>query len=103
MYAILEVDGKQYKVAPDDVIDVNRLDAEPKSTLMLDKVLLFSDGTTVNVGRPYLTNVKVEAEVLAEKKGKKVIVYKFLRRKDFHKKIGHRQLLTSLRIKTIAV
>ena len=101
MYAILEVGGKQYKVAPEDVIEVNKLDAEVKSKITLDKVLLLADDKNVEIGQPYVEGAKVEAEVVEETKGKKLIVYKYLRRKDAHKKTGHRQKLTKLLIKKI--
>ncbi|MCK4993510.1 MAG: 50S ribosomal protein L21 [Candidatus Omnitrophica bacterium] len=102
MYAILEVGGKQYKVAPKDVIEVNKLDEEAKNTITLDKVLLLADGKKVEIGQPYVTGAKVEAEVVGQTKGKKLIVYKYLRRKDSHKKTGHRQKLTKLLIKKIS-
>ena len=101
MYAILEVGGKQYKVAPKDVIEVNKLAEEAKSKITLDKVLLLADGKKVEIGQPYVKGAKVEAEVVEQTKGKKLVVYKYLRRKDAHKKTGHRQKLTKLLIKKI--
>lgn len=101
MYAILEVGGKQYKVAPKDVIEVNKLDSEAQSKVTLDKVLLLADGKKVEIGQPYVQGANVEAEVIEQAKGKKLIVYKYLRRKDAHKKTGHRQRLTKLLIKKI--
>lgn len=101
MYAILEVGGKQYKVAPKDVIEVNKLEEEAKSKITLDKVLLLADGKKVEIGQPYVKGAKVEAEVVEQTKGKKLVVYKYLRRKDAHKKTGHRQKLTKLLIKKI--
>ena len=101
MYAILEIGGKQYKVAPKDVIEVNKLDEEAKSKITLDKVMLLVDGKKVEIGQPYVEGANVEAEVVEQTKGKKLIVYKYLRRKDSHKKTGHRQRLTKLLIKNI--
>ncbi len=101
MYAILEVSGKQYKVAPKDVIEVNKLDEEVNSKIILDKVLLLAEGKKVEIGQPYVEGAKVEAEVVEQTKGKKLVVYKYLRRKDAHKKTGHRQKLTKLLIKKI--
>ncbi len=101
MYAILEVGGKQYKVAPEDVIEVNKLDEVQKSKITLDKVLLVADGKKVEIGQPYVTGANVEAEVVDHTKGKKLVVYKYWRRKDAHKKTGHRQKLTKLLIKKI--
>jgi len=101
VYAILEIGGKQYKVAPKDVIEVNKLDEEAKSKITLDKVMLLVDGKKVEIGQPYVEGANVEAEVVEQTKGKKLIVYKYLRRKDSHKKTGHRQRLTKLLIKNI--
>ncbi|MBI4846701.1 MAG: 50S ribosomal protein L21 [Candidatus Omnitrophica bacterium] len=101
MYAIVEVGGRQYKVALNDEIEVNKLDVQTSSTISLDKVLLISDGKKVEVGQPYIKGASVEAEVVGEKKAKKVTIFKFLRRKDSQKKTGHRQLLTQLTIKKI--
>ncbi|MCP4649425.1 MAG: 50S ribosomal protein L21 [PVC group bacterium] len=101
MYAVIEVKGKQYKVAAKDVIEVNRVAEAPKETITLDKVLLLSSGKKVQVGQPYLEGVSVEAEVVSHEKAKKVVVFKYLRRKDSHKKTGHRQLLSKLLIKKI--
>ncbi|MCM8813448.1 MAG: 50S ribosomal protein L21 [Candidatus Omnitrophica bacterium] len=101
MYAIIEVGGRQYKVAPADVIEVNRLPDAVDSSLSLDKVLLVADGSVVKIGRPYVPNAAVTAAVVAQTKGKKVVAYKYWRRKDAHKKIGHRQSLTRLRITAI--
>ncbi len=101
MYAILEIGGKQYKVAPKDVIEVNKVDEEAKSKITLDKVMLLVDGKKVEIGQPYVEGANVEAEVVEQTKGKKLIVYKYLRRKDSHKKTGHRQRLTKLLIKNI--
>ena len=102
MYAILEVGGKQYKVAPKDVIEVNKLDQEAKSKITLEKVLLLADGKKVEIGQPYVKGAKVEAEVIEQTKGRKLVVYKYLRRKDSHKKTGHRQRLTKLLINKIS-
>ena len=101
MYAILELGGKQYKVAPKDIIEVNKLSVEQKAQITLDKVLLVADGKKVEIGQPYVKGASVEAEVLQDTKGKKVIVFKYLRRKDSHKKTGHRQKLTKVLIKKI--
>jgi len=101
VYAILELGGRQYKVAPKDVIEVNKLNTEQKEKITLDKVLLIADGKKVEIGQPYVKGASVEAEVLRNIKGKKVLIYKYLRRKDSHKKTGHRQSLTRILIKKI--
>jgi len=101
VYAILKIGGKQYKVAAKDVIEVNKLKAEKDEKLTLDKVLLVGGGKKIEVGKPYVDGASVEAEVIGHTKAKKVLIYKYLRRKDAHKKTGHRQELTKLLIKKI--
>ncbi|MFH1458905.1 MAG: 50S ribosomal protein L21 [Candidatus Omnitrophota bacterium] len=101
MYAILELGGRQYKVAQKDIIEVNYLDKQAKETITLDKILLISDGKKVQIGQPYIEGATVEAEVIAQIKAPKVVIFKYLRRKDSHKKTGHRQKLTKLLIKKI--
>lgn len=101
MYAILELGGKQYQVAPKEVIEVNKLDNKLKDKIKLDKVLLLADGKNVDIGQPYLKGVSVEAEVISQTQGKKVIAFKYRRRQDSHTKRGHRQKLTQLLIKKI--
>lgn len=101
MYAVLELAGKQYKVSPKDVIEVNKLTQEKGDQVSFDKVLLVSDGKKVEVGQPYVAGASVEAEVVEQTKGRKVTAYKYLRRKDSHKKIGYRAQLTKLLIKKI--
>lgn len=101
MYAILEIGGKQYRVFAKDEILVNSLKKKQNSKVNLDKVLLISDGKKVEIGQPYIKGASVEAEVIDQTKGKKLVIYKYLRRKDSHKKTGHRQKLTKLLIKKI--
>ena len=94
MYAIIATGGKQYKVSEGDVIKVEKLDAEVGAKVTFDDVLLVG-GDTVKVG------TKVEASVVSEGKGKKVIVYKYKRKTGYHKKNGHRQLFTQVKIDSI--
>ncbi len=101
MYAILELGGKQYKVAPKDVIEVNKLETEANEMMTFDKVLLVADGKKITIGQPYVKGATVEADVVAQVKAPKVIVFHYRRRKDSHKKTGHRQQLTQLKIKKI--
>jgi large subunit ribosomal protein L21 len=100
MYAIIETGGKQFRVEQDQVIRVERLDAEPGSELTLDKVLM-KGGETVEVGAPYLDNATVTCEVVDHGRGKKVVVFHKWRRNDSRKKQGHRQSYTTLKIKAI--
>lgn len=101
IYAILETGGKQYKVAPGETIEVERLPAEEGSTIELDRVLLVADGNKVSVGRPTVEGTKVIAEVLGEGKGEKIIVFKYKPKVRYRRKTGHRQIYTKLAIKEI--
>ena len=101
MYAVLKTGGKQYKVAQNDIIIVEKLVAEAGSTIDLDEVLMIGDGETASVGNPNLDGAKVTAEVLEQKRGKKVIIFKKKRRQNYRRTRGHRQELTVLRITDI--
>lgn len=101
MYAIIATGGKQYKVSEGDVIRVEKLDAAEGSTYEFDQVLAVNDGE-LTVGNPTVAGASVKATVLREGKGKKVIVYKYKRKSGYHKKNGHRQLFTELKIDSIA-
>ena len=100
MYAIVKTGGKQYKVAKGDVIDVEKLDAEPGTKVELD-VLMLNDGTTTVADPAALEGKKVVCEVLDQIKGEKIIVFKFKKRKRYHRTNGHRQLLTTLVVEDI--
>ena len=102
MYAIVDIAGQQFKVEKDSKIFVNRLHAEEGASLSLDKVLLVDNDGTVKVGSPYVEGAVVKATVLEHLKGKKVIVFKMIRRKGYSKKNGHRQFLTQIKIEEIA-
>ena len=101
MYAIIETGGKQYKVKEGDVISVEKLAADDGSTFTFDKVLTVADGEKVSFGTPYVSGASVSASVLGEGKGKKVVVYKFKSKKNYHRKKGHRQPFTKLKIDAI--
>ena len=100
MLAVVEISKKQYLVEKDDNLEVQRLKGQ-KDKITFDKVLLLSDGKKIKIGTPYLERAKVEAEILEEKKGKKIIVYKFKRRKKYRRKQGHRQIYTAIKITRI--
>ncbi len=102
MYAIVDIAGQQFKVEKDNKIFVNRLDAKEGASITFDKVLLIDNDGNVQIGSPYLTGTSVKAKVLEHLKGKKVIVFKKIRRKGFDKKNGHRQYLTRIQIEEIA-
>ncbi len=101
MYAIVSTGGKQYKVAEGDVIDIEKLDAEEGQKVSFDVLFLNNDSATVTDAAA-LSKAKVEGEVLKQYRDKKVIVYKFRRRKRYHRTRGHRQYLTKVRITKVA-
>lgn len=101
MYAIIEAGGKQYKVSKDSVIDVEKLGSEPKDEITFDNVLLVANNNEVKIGAPFVLGAKVFAEVVRNFKDRKVLSFKFRRRKSSKSKKGHRQQLTKVRIKEI--
>ena len=103
MYAIIKAGGHQYRVAPGDTIEVERLDAEPGADVELGEVLMVSNGNGVQIGAPFVSGAKVLARVLSHGKGEKLIVFKFKPKKRYRRKTGHRQSLTRLAIKEISL
>ncbi len=99
MYAIIQTGGKQYKVSEGDEIKVEKLGAQPGETVTFDQVLAVSDGQ-LKVGAD-VSGATVTASVVKEGKGKKVVVYKYKRKTGYHKKNGHRQLFTQVKIEKI--
>ena len=101
MYAVIETGGKQYKVAPGQVIYVDRLPVEQGNKVELDRVLLVADQEKVLVGNPLVEGAVVTAEALGEEKGDKVIVFKYKPKVRYRRKKGHRQELTVVKIESI--
>lgn len=101
MYAVIELGSTQYRVKEGDLIETNRLEEKEGEDILLDKVLLFENGSDLRVGHPYLEDVKIKAKVLKHSRGEKVVAFKFRRRKNYHRKKGHRQELTQLNITKI--
>lgn len=101
MFAVIETGGKQYRVKTGDELLVERFDHGKNKTLKLDKVLLLSEESGVEVGRPFVKGAYCEAELLAETRGPKVISFKYIRREKSATKIGHRQNYLKLKIKSI--
>ena len=101
MYAIIKTGGKQYKVAPGDVVKVESLGAKAGETVEISEVLLAENAGDVKIGNPVLSGAKVTAEVVREGRAKKVLVFKHKRRKNYRKMRGHRQDFTELKIKEI--
>lgn len=100
MYAIIATGGKQYKVSEGDVIFVEKLEVADGETYEFDQVLAVNDGELV-IGSPVVEGAKVKATVVGQTKGKKVIVYKYKRKTGYHKKNGHRQAYTKMKIEAI--
>lgn len=101
MHAVIRTGGKQYRVAEGDVVRVEKLDAEPGSTIELSDVLLISDGENVQVGSPVLEGKAISADVQEHGRSDKIDVIKFKRRKKYRRKLGHRQNYTQLKIVSI--
>ena len=100
MYAIIATGGKQYKVSEGDIIRVEKLSAEAGAEVTFDQVLAVSD-KKLKVGSPVVDGASVTATVVGEGKGKKVIVYKYKSKTGYHKKNGHRQAYTEVKIDKI--
>ncbi len=103
MFAIIQTGGKQYRVAPGNVLRVEKLPGERGEEVVLDQVLLVTDGQEIKVGQPLVENARVKAAILRQGKGKKILVFKKKRRKNYRRKRGHRQLYTALQINEIVV
>ena len=98
MFAVIKTGGKQYRVASGDVIKVEKLEGEAGATIALDQVLMLGD----TIGTPLVAGAAVSAEVIAQDRGPKVIIFKKKRRQNYRRKNGHRQDLTVLRITEIS-
>ncbi len=102
MYAIIATGGKQYKVSEGDIIKVEKLGMEDGEKVVFDQVLAVNDGN-LSIGTPTVAGATVTATVLGEGKARKVIVYKYKSKTGYHKKNGHRQLFTKLKIESISL
>lgn len=101
MYAVIETGGKQYKVSEGDVIFVEKLGLEEGASHTFDKVVAIVNGADSKVGTPVVEGASVEAEVVANGRAKKIVVYKYKPKKGYHKKQGHRQAFTKVKIAKI--
>jgi large subunit ribosomal protein L21 len=101
MYAVVKTGGKQYRIAAGETIHVEKLDGDAGQPVELDEVLLLADGEDVVLGRPFIEGAKVRAEIVDQGKDRKVIIFKYRRRKRYRRKTGHRQPHTILRIHEI--
>jgi large subunit ribosomal protein L21 len=102
-YAIIKTGGRQFRVAEGDMIDVDLLDVDSGKTATFGEVLMFADGKDVTHGNPLISGAKVNVEVLEQRKDKKVIAFKYKRRKGYHRTVGHRRKLTRVKIKSISL
>lgn len=98
MYAVIETGGKQYRVQEGDVISVEKLGLIEGEKLSFDKVLMIADEAGVKTGDPYVAGASVEATVVEEGRGPKVYIYKYKAKKGYHRKNGHRQAYTKVKI-----
>ena len=101
-YAIIKTGGRQFRVAEGDTIDVDLLDVQAGKTATFGEVLMLADGKDVTQGSPFVSGAKVTAEVLEQRKDRKVIAFKYKRRKGYHRTVGHRRKLTRVKIKSIS-
>ena len=103
MYAVIETGGKQYRVEPGDVLDIERVEdaPEPEGEIEFDRVLLVSGDDGVKVGAPLVEGARVKGTLVGETRGQKIIVFKMKRRKGYRRRKGHRQDLHRIRIESI--
>ncbi|MDX9746706.1 MAG: 50S ribosomal protein L21 [Syntrophales bacterium] len=103
MYAVIKTGGKQHLVSPGDVLSIEKVEGLKGDSFVFDEVLLIADGEDVRLGTPVVEGARVFGEIVAQKKGPKITVFRMKRRKGYRKKTGHRQLLTSMRITEISM
>ncbi len=103
MFAVIETGGKQYKVSPGQVVEVEKFDLPPESEVDIDRVLLVSTDSGVLVGQPFVQNAVVKASIESQFRGPKIIVFKYKSKKRYRRTTGHRQNLTKLFIQDVLV
>ena len=103
LYAIAETSGQQFWFEVDRYYDIDRLNAKEKDKIIIDKILLIKDKDNISLGQPYVKNAKIELEVVSHKRDKKIIVYKMRPKKKTRRKMGHRQELTRVMVKSISI
>ncbi len=101
MYAVVESGGKQYKVQEGEILKVEKISGKVGAPVTFDKVLMFSDGENVSIGNPVLESAAVSGHIVEQGKAKKIIVFKYKRRKRYRRKQGHRQQYTAVKIDSI--
>ena len=103
MYAVIKTGGKQHRVSEGDVIAIEKINGDKGDAVVFDQVLMVEKEGDIRIGRPVVEGAKVVGEILAQTKAAKLIVFKMKKRKGYHKKNGHRQQLTSMKIKEISI
>jgi len=101
MYAVVSTGGKQYKVQEGEVLRIEKIPGNVGDTVSFERVLMISDGDNVSIGQPVLDNVAVDAHIVEQGKAKKILVFKYKRRKRYRRKQGHRQQYTAVKIDRI--
>ena len=103
LYAIAETSGQQFWFEVDRYYDIDRLNAKEKDKITLEKVLVLKDKDSITIGKPYVKDAKIELEVVSHKRDKKILVYKMRPKKKTRRKMGHRQELTRVMVKSIKI
>jgi large subunit ribosomal protein L21 len=101
MYAVVSTGGKQYKVREGEIFRLEKLSGQVGDTVSFDRILLFSDGQELKIGQPLLENILVNGHIVEQDRAKKIIVFKYKKRKRYRRKIGHRQYYTAVKIDKI--
>lgn len=101
MYAIFKSGGKQYEATTGAVVKLEKLPGEVGQSVTLNEVLLVTEGDQVRVGQPLLDDVAIQGRIVKQGRGRKIVIYKYKRRKDYSRKMGHRQDFTAVRIESI--
>jgi len=102
LYAIAETSGQQFWFEVNRYYDIDRLNAKEKDKITIEKVLLLKDKNSITIGKPYIKDAKIELEVVSHKRDKKILVYKMRPKKKTRRKMGHRQELTRVMVKSIS-
>jgi large subunit ribosomal protein L21 len=103
MYAVIKTGGKQQRVSEGDVVAIEKINGVKGDKVIFDQVLMVGKDEDIRIGRPVVEGATVTGEILRQTKGDKIVVFKMKKRKGYHKKTGHRQELTSMKIKEISI
>ena len=103
MYVVIEAGGRQYKIAKDDTFLMNRISGKESSVVKFKNVMFAKEKNSYHIGTPYIKDAYVTCEILSHPRAKKVVAFKYKRRKSSKRKVGHRQDLTKLKVKEIKV